>query len=879
MSRGSSFAWVCCVLVTFVTWCGGQTPPPGFRFRFAPGATNLPTPTLDPSLRESIVESDIDGDGRTDFVVVERSVGRLSYYLARGRGEFVGPRSAGSATGLLACALVDLDRDGFPDLLGVTSTRAFRARNLSGQGFAAPMDFAGWGWDEVSGLLGAADVDRDGDVDVIVGTQLHRQDSATRTFVLDPTAPLRGVQGRAALADLDADGDPDLVSAAAVYWNDGSGRFASSGTPHLQLARAFSSGLPPVIAPFRGAPASDLLFLDTAGDVRIFLSAAQGTWIERTALSAWPPSGFSEVGARDFDRDGRIDVLLVRNRGYLREPPSLTLMRNLGNGVFHDGGASALPHTDFSGGWAVVGDWSGDGAPEVLLLGIYGYARLYWNDGRGRLLLPQGPMLPIGLRQALRSAAGDLDGDGAEEIVLAYGGLHLLRNDGWGRFSDASASLFLPPSESCVSVLCVDLDGDGLRDVIAACPGQSRFYRNQGNFQFRDETSTRFPALPGATREILAFDADGDGDPDLLQLNGLTNPYNGRTDRLLLNDGRGFFAPAPVSSFPTIPEASRAGKAGDFDRDGDLDLFLVGNDRERLLLNDGRGAFRVAPAGALPPLVHLAADIDVGDLDGDGDLDLYLLKSSWYTSDPFAPEAGGSEVYRNDGQGRFARVAGAVQFDRASLEPYTAQLYDIDADGDLDVVEARGTESRLLRNDGSGHFTRVLRPSAGLSQDLVPALAYRASDLRVGDWDRDQDADLLVLFWNGSGAPAMPVVLQGTLRHLVIPVPPSVGGDLELVIMHQAPITPPATWIAFLSAERMFGGISIPPIGTFGLGPAGLNAFAPAVLASETQKEVIPLPPDASLMQQMVHVQALFLPSPSFATWRLSGVVSTVVLP
>jgi hypothetical protein len=166
-----------------------------------------------------------------------------------------------------------------------------------------------------------------------------------------------------------------------------------------------------------------------------------------------------------------------------------------------------------------------------------------------------------------------------------------------------------------------------------------------------------------------------------------------------------------------------------------------------------------------------------------------------------------------------------------------------------------------------------------LSQDLVPALAYRASDLCVGDWDRDQDADLLVLFWNGSGSPAMPVVLQGTLRQLVIQAPPSAGGALELLISHESPVTAAAAWIAFLSAERNPGGIPVPPFGTFGLSLVGLNALAPLPLGMGLHKEILALPPDPTLVRQMLHVQALFLPDVVLSTWKLSGVVSTVVLP
>ncbi|MBL8896329.1 MAG: VCBS repeat-containing protein [Planctomycetes bacterium] len=882
MIRSSIFACarILAACATSFCWCGAQTPPPEFRFGFAPGAAALPTWSLDQSLSPSVVdpiaEGDIDRDGRTDFAVLEPFRERISYYLASGRGSFAGPFSAGSAIDPISCALVDLDRDAFPDLLVATSTGAFVARNERGQGFATPVELAGSAWDGRHGLLGAADVDRDGDRDVIVGKRLFLRRSQAWTFEADPEEPFRMVEGRAVLADLDDDGDPDLATPSTVYWNRGRKRFRASSSPSLQPTVRFVALRPPVIARWSGGAIPDLLFQDDRGELRFFVPGRRRTWVERTSLSAWPTPGFSGMRADDFDRDGRLDLLLSRNPGYVRDLPSLALMRNLGNGVFRDESASALPHAELAGGWVVVGDWSGDGAPEVLMLGS---RRLYWNDGRGRLLLSPGPMLPMGLRQSLQAAVADLDGDGADEIVLARGDLLLLHNDGWGRFSALGANLPPPPDSSCFNALCIDLDGDGARDVIAACLGQSRFYRNVGQLQFRDETATRFPALPGATLEILAFDADGDGDQDLLQLNNGTNPYNGRRDRLLLNAGQGFFVPAPATSLPELPEPSVAGHAADLDHDGDCDLFLVGWDRERLLLNDGRGAFSIAPFSALPPPRAVASDVEAGDLDGDGDLDLYLLKPGRYTSDPNAPMEGGSDVYLNDGCGRFARLADAVEFASPTWSTSNLCLYDIDADGDLDAVEARRTDSRVLRNDGSARFARVLGSTSGLNQDFAPGPSWDVSSLHVGDWDRDQDADLLALYWNGNGFPAMPAVLQGMLRHLAIPKPPSLAGPLELVTVHEGPIASPATWIAYVSTERSAAGTAVPPFGTFGLASSGLNAWAPFPLLPGTRIVAVPLPRDPSLLRQMLHVQALFLPDVADSTWKLSAVVSTIVLP
>lgn len=178
----------------------------------------------------------------------------------------------------------------------------------------------------------------------------------------------------------------------------------------------------------------------------------------------------------------------------------------------------------------------------------------------------------------------------------------------------------------------------------------------------------------------------------------------------------------------------------DADRDGDLDLFVyrASTEANQLFLNDGQGGFHEA-SDRLPSLRDRALDACVGDFDRDGDLDLAvvsrgggLLRPFWRLLDRRArPEP---YLLRNDGSGRFSFVPDALPW-RGSPDcgrPTGVASADLDRDGDLDLVLSGPRGALVLRNDGSGRFTREALPGEG-----APAVAS-------GDYDGDRGADVLL---------------------------------------------------------------------------------------------------------------------------------------
>lgn len=286
---------------------------------------------------------------------------------------------------------------------------------------------------------------------------------------------------------------------------------------------------------------------------------------------------------------------------------------------------------------------------------------------------------------------------------------------------------------------------------------------------------------------IVAADIDGDGDNDLVVANpgrdpSFVNPDTGNTVSVLRNNGDGTFA-APIS-FATGVGPSVA--AGDFDRDGDLDLATANttDDTVSLLRNDGTGNF-AAPVSFVAgdrPVINAPADID-----GDGDFDL-ITTNTVSTNLNTAINLGNTlSVLRNDGTGNFAAPEALVAGN--GVDAVTAD--DLDGDGDLDLVAADEGDNTLsvLRNLGGGTFAAAEKFAVGL----------RPRNAVAADFDRDGDLDLAAPNFGGENIPGSISLLRnngdGTFAAAVNFATPNIpnslnavdldgDGDLDLVMRH-----------------------------------------------------------------------------------------------
>jgi hypothetical protein len=262
-------------------------------------------------------------------------------------------------------------------------------------------------------------------------------------------------------------------------------------------------------------------------------------------------------------------------------------------------------------------------------------------------------------------------------------------------------------------------------------------------------------------------DYDNDGDQDLY----LTDME--RPNRLYRNNGNGTFT--DVATEMGVDDGlgwHSAAVWGDYDGDGDLDLYL-GNDKRdgnRLYRNDGSRFVDVAVQAGLFERSQTTA-ASWGDMDGDGFLDLYVVNYALCWEVECGQEGARDHLYRNRGDGTFENWSDSLGVTMTMGAGFQATWTDYDNDGDLDIYVANdtrqfeydfGRHNYLFRNEG--------RPGPGgwdfteVSHEAGADLAINAMGLGVGDLDNDGFMD----FWmsNAGSAALLHNQRDGTFRNI-----------------------------------------------------------------------------------------------------------------
>src|SRR5436190_962382 len=242
-----------------------------------------------------------------------------------------------------------------------------------------------------------------------------------------------------------------------------------------------------------------------------------------------------------------------------------------------------------------------------------------------------------------------------------------------------------------------DVTGDGREDIYAGGAkwqaGELFTQGADGGFHALAEPAFRADSLHEDV-DAAFFDADGDGDLDLYVVSGGNEFWEGEPlhDRLYLNDGRGNFTRAPL---PDFAHNGSCVVPGDFDGDGDVDLFIGSRvvareygvtPRSYLLENDGHGHFRDVTrekASGLDSVGMVTRAVWV-DYDGDGKLDLIAV-GAWMPVRVFHQEHG--RFVDRSTQAGFAHTNGCWT---------TIQAADLNGDGRPDLILGNlGTNSMI----------------------------------------------------------------------------------------------------------------------------------------------------------------------------------------
>jgi hypothetical protein len=275
------------------------------------------------------------------------------------------------------------------------------------------------------------------------------------------------------------------------------------------------------------------------------------------------------------------------------------------------------------------------------------------------------------------------------------------------------------------------------------------------------ETRYRLPEIMGGG--VAMFDMEGDGDLDVLLIQSGRFPGNGPAGhRLFRNRGDATFEDVSQShGVAGIGGYGMGAATGDYDNDGDVDVYITAFGANVLLQNDGRGRFTDVTQAAGVAGSGWSTSATFLDVDADGHLDLFVTRYLEWSDDrerecfsltgqvdycsPRNYDAPTTDLlFHNNGNGTFSDVSKSAGITTAVGNGLGVVADDVDGDGRVDIFVANdGTPNHLWMNRGNLRFEEAaLTMGVAVDQDGAPKAGM---GVHAADVDEDGDNDLIVM--------------------------------------------------------------------------------------------------------------------------------------